>query len=177
MSIVSYADGMTTATQSVALRAKVAARKADAEAAALVANAERERRERRMRNAERTIKESPLEDWFPGEEWDQMDYARKGRSTMVDEDGRAVIVADKDRSVLLLLQHDLDKDGCAWAPPRVYLVELRNDSASSSSYYDGPEIKSVEDLGRALIAREKREAEERRRAGGTPFRVPGCGTP
>lgn len=148
---------------SVADQAMKVAREAEV-ARQRVAEDERKARLRvREEKAASTLAHSPLGEWFPDEEFDIIDFASKGTAIGIDaHDGSACVVTDKQRSVLLLLQHDKAMDGTIWAPPRVYLVERKTDTDTHYSYYDGPEVRSVEDIGKAMIARLEHERQRQR---------------
>lgn len=160
---------------SVRDQALVAAEAADAEAQAAArreADDEFAAGETRRQLALETIRWSPLEEWFPGEQWDVMDYSTVGAAAGFG-DGRDVIVAPEDRSVYLgLVRMSVRVPSVPAGQPGsfvetgkviVHAVEQLSDTGMSSfntgySYWGGPEVKSAAAVGRWIKATEERRA-------------------
>lgn len=121
----------------------------------------------KARRSRETLERSPLHEWFPGETWDLMAYARRGCGVGLEVyDGSEIVVADSQRSVYLLLQPEKRRSRlegeCAATETEtvaVYLVDATPsiDTDTQYAYYNGPEVKSVQQLGEFLLARDERK--------------------
>lgn len=126
---------------------------------------ERRAREQAIENAKYTraqitLAESPLDEWFPGASWDIMSFSNVGCAAGYS-DGTGIVVSDEERSMYLLLER-ADRDDAATSVA-VYCVVQDTDSDTGYSYWSGPQVRSVLDIGQVLTARVKAEADRARR--------------